>query len=172
MSERYNYLRPWLNSQAQPSDVRLNELMSANKDKKGCLKDKAGNADPWLELHNLGPGPVTTENFYLTDDPANPTKWRIPTVTLADGDSIVLWLDGEPRQGRTHANFKLNKKGGQLFLYAGETQIDTVTYPELDSDESYIRLGSYGNQWSVSSQPTPGRENWVGENTTVSHLRP
>jgi hypothetical protein len=47
--ERYAYLRPLLNSYAQPSDVRLNELVTVNS---GSNRDEAGDADPWVELHN------------------------------------------------------------------------------------------------------------------------
>jgi uncharacterized protein (TIGR03437 family) len=154
--ERYNYLRPWLNSQAQPSDVRLNELVAVNR---GGYTDAAGDADPWVELHNLGPGPVATNTFYLTDDAANPTKWQLPAKTLADGEFLVLWLDGETDEGDTHANFKPAAAGGKLFLFNSQTQLDTVTYPTLSSGQTYVRLGHYGSSWATSFQPTPALAN-------------
>ena len=36
--------------------MRLNELMVVNT---STLADGAGESDPWLEIHNLGPGPVS-----------------------------------------------------------------------------------------------------------------
>jgi uncharacterized protein (TIGR03437 family) len=150
--ERYNYLRPWLNGQAQASDVRLNELVVVNA---GGYKDNAGDADPWVELHNLGPGPVMTNTFYLTDDAANPTKWQLPARTLADGEFLILWLDGETDEGDTHANFRPAAAGGRLYLFNSQTQLDTVTYPTLQSGQAYARLGHYGSDWAATFQPTP-----------------
>jgi uncharacterized protein (TIGR03437 family) len=162
--ERYNYLRPWLNSQAQPADVRLNEIVAVNT---GGYKDDAGDADPWVEVHNLGPGPVTLNNFYLTDDQANPTKWQLPARTLADGEFLILWLDGETGEGDTHANFKLQTTGGKLYLSSGQTALDDVTYPALTGGQSYVRLGSYGGQWATTFQPTPAVANpAAGASTT------
>ncbi len=158
--ERYNYLRPFLNTQALTSDVRLNEVVAVNN---GGYKDAAGDADPWLELHNLGPGPVTTTGFYLTDDQAMPTKWAMPTKTLADGEFLVLWLDGEPAEGDTHASFNPATTGGKLYLYQSAngttTQLDTATYPTLPIGQSYIRLQDYGDKWTVTAKTTPAAVN-------------
>jgi spore coat protein CotH len=150
--ERVNYLRPLLNSNARPSDVRLNEVA-------------AGEADPWIELYNLGPGPVTTTGFYLTDDPANPTKWAIPTRTLADGDFLVLLLDGKTAEGETHASFRASASGGKLYLYSSaagmESPIDTVEYTAVNAGQSYSRVGYYGSNWSLTSTQTSAAANSI-----------
>jgi uncharacterized protein (TIGR03437 family) len=161
--ERHNYLRNWLNSQAQPSDVRLNEIVAANN---GAYKDEAGDADPWVELHNLGPGPVTLNNFYLTDDAANPAKWQLPARTLVDGEFLIIWLDGEPGEGDTHASFRPQAAGGKLHLFSAQTQIDDVSYPALASSQSYIRLGHYGERWATTFQPTPAVPNPAAGSST------
>lgn len=164
--ERYNYLRNYLNTQAQPSDVRLNEVVAVNN---GIYKDGAGDTDPWVEIHNLGPGPVTLTNFYLTDDQTNPTKWQLPAKTLDDGEYLILWLDGETSEGDTHANFRTAVSGGKLFLYSGQTALDTVTYPATTSGLTYVRLGAYGSQWATSFQPTPAVNNpGAGASSTQS----
>lgn len=75
VTERVNYLRPILQSSARSSDVRLNELMTVNT---STLADGAGDYDPWIELHNLGPGQVGLTGFYLTDDDGNQRKWALP----------------------------------------------------------------------------------------------
>lgn len=154
--ERATYLRQWLDTQAQASDVRLNEIVAVNN---GVYKDGAGDSDPWVEIYNPGPGTVTLNNFTLSDDAATPNKWTLPTKTLKDGEYLILWLDNEPSEGETHANFRLNSAGGKLFLFANGTQTDTITYPALTSGQNYIRLREYGATWARSFQVTPGITN-------------
>jgi uncharacterized protein (TIGR03437 family) len=162
--ERYNYLRNYLNNQSQPADVRLNEVVAVNN---GAYKDNAGDADPWVEIYNVGPGPVTTNNFYLTDDQSNPTKWQLPVKTLADGEFLVLWLDGETAEGDTHVSFKLQPGGGKLYLYAAQTGIDTVTYPAAVAGQTYVRQGDYGARWAALFEATPGAANPAATPETV-----
>lgn len=158
--ERYNYLRPWLDSQAAASDLRLNEVMSINQ---GEIVDEAGDADPWVEIHNLGPGTLDLSGYYLSDDPANPTKWALPSKKLADGEYLLLWLDEETGEGSTHAPFRPQAGGGTLILSTGQpgsnTVIDTVAYPSWTVGEAYIRRGAWGANWTSSNQPTPAAAN-------------
>ncbi len=160
VSGRYDYLRPILDTYALPSDVRLNEAMTVND---GVVLDPAGEADPWLELHNLGPGPVATTGLYLTDDTADPTKWVLPTATMEDGSFLLVWLDGEPGEGSDHATFGLQAGGGSLFLYSTSSGtpelVDSVTYPALAYGRVWIRLGQIGSRWDLSDQPTPWAAN-------------
>jgi uncharacterized protein (TIGR03437 family) len=139
--ERYNYLRPALHAYAQPSDVRLNEVMTSG-------------SNPWVELHNLGPGPVSLSGFYLTDDAANPTKLTLPAQTLADGEFLVVSLG---------ASFRPSEAGGTLYLYSTgsgtQTPIDRVTYPRLTTGQSWIRIGNSGSQWLLTTEPTAGAAN-------------
>jgi hypothetical protein len=163
VSGRYSYLRPILDTYAQPSDIRLNEVLAVSN---GATLDGAGDADPWVELRNLGPGTETLSSFYLTDDQSNPTKWALPARTLADGAFLVLWLDGETGEGDTHASFRPAASGGSLHLYAGvggvTTLIDSVTYPALAAGRSLARLGEYsGATWAVTTKATGGAANEV-----------
>ncbi|MBS1824278.1 MAG: CotH kinase family protein [Acidobacteria bacterium] len=157
---RRAYLRPWLDTQAQPSDVRLNEIVSANP---GTMTDEAGDADPWVEIYNQGPGPVNLSGLYLSDNSAVPTKWALPARTLADGEMLVIWLDGETNEGAAHANFRLSPSSGGLFLYnsasGAQTLLDGVQYPELAAGRSYIRLGNSGARWASTNLLTPAKEN-------------
>jgi hypothetical protein len=158
--DRYSYLRNYLNGQAQPVDVRLNELV-VNHD--GQHKDEAGDADPWVEIHNVGPGPVSLSGFYLSDDPANPTKWALPSITLADGQFLVVWLDGETSEGTSHANFRVPSTGGKLYLFStafdARSALDTLTVADTSAGQSQVRLGLYGTRWEVTSTPTPNADN-------------
>lgn len=160
VSGRYAYLRALLDTYALPTDVRLNEVVVANA---GSPKDGAGDADPWLEIHNLGPGTVSLGSFYLSDGAANPKKWALPSRSLADGAFLVVWLDGETTEGADHASFLPSAAGGTLVLssYSGTTQtvVDTVSYPALGSGQSYARQGNAGTSWKTSASPSAGAAN-------------
>lgn len=140
--ERYNYLRPVLDGYAQPADVRLNEILTVNA---------AG--DAWLEILNLGPGTVNLGGFYLTDDAGAPTKWALPSRSLADGEFLILAPD----------SIGLRAAGGKLLLYTSTggtaTLIDSVEHPALSSGRSYIRLGPWGSNWAQTNLPSPGEAN-------------
>jgi spore coat protein CotH len=165
--QRHAYLRAYLNGQAQPGDIRLNELVTQNNSE---FKDEAGDADPWIELHNLGPGPMALSGYYLTDDPANPTKWQVPARTLADGEYLLIWLDGETSEGEAHASFRA-PASGKLYLFAtavsSQTPIDTVTYSAVAAGQSFARQGDYyGDEWLAVQEPTPGKANKTAAATT------
>lgn len=164
---RVAYLRPVLDSCALPTDLRLNEVALS-----GTLTDGSGDAGPWLEIHNLGPGTVTTSGMFLSDDPATPRKWALPVRTIADGGFLVVWLDGEPSEGDDHATFRLQAAGGNLSLCTETTESsssssDSVEVPALAAGRSLIRLGSSGSQWEQTASQTPGATNPTSGVTTI-----
>ena len=160
VNARYAYLRSALDALALPTDVRLNEVVASNA---GSPVDGAGDADPWVEVHNLGPGPVSLAGFWLSDDAANPKKWALPSQTLADGAFLVVWLDGETNEGSDHASFRASAAGGTLLLssYTGSTQtlVDSVGYPALAAGQGFARQGLSGSSWSTTFRPTAGAAN-------------
>lgn len=164
--ERAAYLKPLLQAMASQADVRLNEVVTVNS---GAQRDEAGDADAWVEIHNLGPGSVSTSGMYLTDDTANPTKWALPERTLADGEHLVIWLDGETSEGAAHASFK-PAAAGKLALYAtsvsASTPVDSVTYSAMSAGQGYARVGMIGANWSLTSALTPGAANTIKAVTT------
>lgn len=127
--QRVAYLRPYLNNLAQPSDIRINEV---------------GNG--WVELHNLGPGPISTAGLYLSDDNTNRTKWPVPAQTLEDGAYLLLNL--------------AIPASGSLYLSASDIQ-DSVTYANIASGQAYARTGLFGSTWSMTSRPTPNAANAI-----------
>lgn len=143
--ERYNFLRPLLNSYAQPADVRLNEISAAA-------------TEPWVEIYNPGPGPVSLNGFYLSDDASNPSQWALPNRTLEDGAFLVVYLTGDTSKGETYANFRAATTGSLTLSHSG-TVLDSQAYPALAANQSYIRTGSLGPVWEVTTQATPGAEN-------------
>jgi hypothetical protein len=54
------------------AQVRITEFMANNT---RTLADADGDYSDWIEIHNPGTNTVNLENWFLTDDPAEFTKW-------------------------------------------------------------------------------------------------
>ena len=39
--------------------------------------------------------PISLAGYTLTNDPDEPTKWRLPFTTLAPGAFLVVWASGD-----------------------------------------------------------------------------
>jgi hypothetical protein len=135
--------------------VKINEMLLENT---GGLTDEAGEAEPWIELWNrLGDDvELTGWQLELGGDASAPSTWTLPAaLTLARGEVLVLWLDGEPSEGEKHAPFRMPPSGATLLLRnprgesAGERAFDSPGPGQsLTLD---LRTSRYS-----SAPPTPG----------------
>ena len=140
--------------------VRISEIVAENK---YSLKDGYGDAPDWIELRNPGNTAVDLTGWGLSDDPALPMKWVFPATNIAPHGTLVVFASGNTTPvdpaGHLHANFRLEKNGGALFLTAsnGATTVDSLpAYPELDTDLAYGR--DLEGNWTFL-EPTPGAVN-------------
>lgn len=150
----------------------INEVLSTNH---YSYQDAFGQHEDWIELYNKNPYPVTLENYFLTDDLNNLTKFRLKarneSVIPANGYQ-VFFASEERNRGPQHTNFKLSKNES-VFLVAPDsvTIIDEIEIPELDADESY---GSYPNGSQtrvVFAHPTPMANNNLTEVVEIQQLK-
>jgi len=144
------------------STVVINEFMAQNT---GSIQDSHGDNDDWIELYNYGGSAIDVAGYYLSDDPANPTKWRIPAsdpavTTIPAHGFLLVWADQESQQGLLHTNFKLSAGGESISL--SDTQgslLDSVAFGAQEPDVSSGRLPDGADQWQPFSTPTPGKSN-------------
>ncbi len=97
-------------------DPVISELKAAGG---GDLLDEDGEDSDWIEIHNPGDSPVDLDGWSLTDDAAEPVKWRFPAVSLARKGFLVVFASGKDRSdpgSELHASFKLASEGGYLAL--------------------------------------------------------
>jgi hypothetical protein len=63
---------------------------------------------------------------------SNPSKWRLPDVTLNGGFVSLIWTDNDPEQGDYHADFGLDAGGEQIGLFSSVSDyfapIDTFRF--------------------------------------------
>lgn len=121
-----------------PLPVRINEWMADNTGP-GGLPDLADGAfQDWIELFNPNTNTTVDLNgYYLTDNLAQPTKWKFPTNTLVPPLGFLLvWADEDALQNigtnsEPHATFKLSATGEAIALYNLSTVLQsTVTFSQ------------------------------------------
>lgn len=135
--------------------VVINEFMASNST---IATDEAGEYDDWIEIYNAGASPAPIYNYYLSDDPDDPTKWSLPNTILNPHEYMIIWADGDGSQGENHANFKLSKGGEFLGLFDGldnnNAIIDSLTFPEQETDMSYARLPNADGPFVLTDEVT------------------
>ena len=160
---------------AEGPALLINEIMASNS---SSVQDPQGHYDDWIELYNTGAQPVNVGGMCLTNDPAVPTRWRIPVnnpspTTIQPHGYLLIWADADTRNAGLHANFRLDAAGGQLALIDvdGQTLIDGVEFGEQTSNISYGRDPTAGNEWRFFGVPTPGKQNVGAYLGAVADLR-
>ena len=124
-----------------PSPVFITEFMAEDN---RIYPDDNGNWPDWIELYNSSSAAVNLEGWYLTDDPALPTKWRFPSVQLDGFKHLVVFASGEDRvgpNGELHSNFQLDAGGEYLALIKPDGVIAASAfapaYPKQKARASY-----------------------------------
>ncbi len=97
--------------------VKLNEFSASNS----SLADEDGETSDWIEIFNSGSSCVDLENWTISDDLGNSSRWTFPPTTLAPGEYLIIFASGKDRAvsgSELHTNFGLNSSGETLSLYA------------------------------------------------------
>ncbi len=138
--------------------ISINEVLAKNT---VGIRDPAGEYEDWIELHNKNALPVTVGGMYLSDSPANPTRWRIPAgQAIQPGGTLLIWADDDPTQGPLHATFKLSSAGEEVLLYDIDgTLLDRLTFGAQVPDVSTGRLHDGLSHQVSFPDPTPGLPN-------------
>lgn len=167
----------------------LNEVQPINL---SGPEDNTAERDPWIELYNAGPTPLSLDGYILanTFDPAlinqHPSlnTWSFPPGTTIDpGQYIVVWADAEPdgTDGTNlHTTFGLDFNGSVALVrwLGSEPQItDYLAWDAVGADVSYGDLPDGQAIFrSLLHTPTPYSTNyqktppifineWMGRNT-------
>lgn len=138
--------------------IRLNELMSSNS---ATLVDENGLTADWIEVMNVGNSAVNLEGYTLGKTENSANVFVFPNHTLQPGECVIVFADSTLRSeagSDYHAPFRLSSQGGTLMLFGPSgSAIDSVNFPAIVSDSSYVRVDAAS--WDTSSQPTPGLAN-------------
>lgn len=93
-----------------------------------------------FRITNRGTQTVSLGNLFVSDDPADPLRFRLPAINLSPGDSILIHGARNKEQiGSYLCNFSL-KSGETLCLFDGKTFLDTRKIPPMSDSEICIIL--------------------------------
>lgn len=141
----------WLAAQGgNMENIVISEILTDNS----CIA-AGGQICDWVELANLGGEAVVLDGAYLSDDPADPLKWQITSLTLGPGEYAVIPCGAAGSEG---PGFALSKSGCTVILTGRLGNIlSQVDCPALETDHAWA-LGADGT-WSATDLATPGFEN-------------
>lgn len=128
----YSQWLEWIG--VKPMQVVISEVQSANR---SAILNSSGQLCDWVELYNAGTEAAVLDGCYLSDDPQDPMKWRIESLTIAPGEYAVIPCAGQ--EGVTgEANFALSKNGCSLLLSGPVTNVITqLEVPALADDSAW-----------------------------------
>jgi hypothetical protein len=109
------------------------------------IQDIDGDYEDWAEISNPNPEPMNLNGYYLTDDPADLTKWRFPSLTIPAGDEVLVFASGKDRRNpaeQLHTNFRLSGDGEYLALVNPDGR--TIAHEYKPQYPSQIEDQSYG----------------------------
>ena len=72
-------------------DPRIHEFVADNQN---GLADEDGDEVDWVEISNPDPVAQDLTGWYLTDDPAVPTKWQFPATSINGNGYLVVFASG------------------------------------------------------------------------------
>jgi hypothetical protein len=125
--------------------------------------DQNGEDEDWVELYNAGSSTVDLGGYYVSDDPGELKKFKLPSGTgeyvMTPGSFLILWASGTTVLAR-HLNFNLSGDGEQFFLMTpGEVIVDQITFPKQRVDISYGRKTNGGVEIVYFSPSSPNASN-------------
>ncbi len=142
-----------------PASVVISEFMASNDD---TLFDEDGDAEDWLELHNVSGAPFDLTGWHLTDDAANLTKWALPTLILPADGRVVVFASNKDRTGaELHSNFKLSAGGEYLALTDPAAIVVDEFAPEYPAQTTDLAYGRVDDTSMIGflAAATPGAVN-------------
>ena len=138
-----------------PGSLVINEIVSANE---GAAIDEIGEADDYIELANLGPGPAQLARYAIVD--ASGSRADLPELSVPAGGVVVLWADDAPEQGPLHLPFKVSSGGDAIALERDDGSVaDSVAVPRLAPNDAFVRMPSASGELAVCRFASPGRVN-------------
>ncbi len=108
----------------------------------------------WIELYNPSSAAVDIGGYFLTDNPSDLTKFRIPDATTIQGNRFSVF-------DKEYLGFVLSAAGGTIILVSPDasTVVDSFAFGQQYSGMSYGRYPDGSEKWYFLQTPTKGEPN-------------
>lgn len=141
--------------------VVVNEVSAGNT----VSSNEYGKRNDWIELYNTTDQDIDLAGMFLTDDPAEPEKYKITSVSQSEAGIstiipahgyYIIWADHLDPLRQLHASFKLANDDEQsvTLTSADHTWSDRLTYRVHNGDESVGRYPDGGKRIYRMTRPT------------------
>lgn len=140
----------------------INEVLASNTNN---IKDDYFENEDWVEIYNPNNFNVDLSGFYLSNESAYKTKFKIKAINqqgiISAHGFKLIWLDKDTVQGRLHSNFKLSASIDTLFLTLpnGIETVDSLMFKNLGANLSFGREHDADANWIIFNEPTPNATN-------------
>lgn len=150
------------NTDVNQNGIYINEYSPNSTE---TLMDDEGEFVSWVEIYNSTDKEIDLAGFSLTDDKLDKGKWVFPEYKIGPGGYGVVYLSGKDKEYSggvaVHANFKLNGKEEELYLYSKTGHIvDQCQVHELFANLSCGRIADKIDTFAFFARATPGRKNY------------
>ncbi len=126
--------------QAVSQNVKINELMSSNKD---MLFDEDGDSPDWIELYNYGNSPVNLADYYISDSNSDLFKWHLPDVVLQENETFLIFASGKDRRpDRIYWHSVIDK--GDIWKYIIPEEEPPSNWKSIAFDDRQWESGATG----------------------------
>ncbi len=115
----------------------------------------------WIEIYNPTTNTFNLSSVYLSDDDAVLTKWALPSVDVAPGETVVF--DAQSGFNQNGEGFGVNRNGESLYLSYLPDQpgvdrvLDSVSFKAQERGQTWGRVND-GDYWAAMA-PSPGAKN-------------
>ena len=135
----------------KPKTLIINEVMNYNQT---YMPHNGNRYYDWIELYNNSNEDINLNDYYLTTNTDNMTKYQLPKVVLKKGEYYILMASGDPDLTTTkykHANFKISETEA-LYLTKNNKIVDSMFIAGVPQNYS-IGRGEYGIYYYAVATP-------------------
>jgi len=118
--------------------IIINEVVSSNS----IYIDEDGDTPDWIELYNSGFQDVNLENWTISDDLNNLSKWYFPNITIPANDYLMLWASDKDRNQITSSRTLVNQ--GDIFKYLIPSSEPNSNWNDINFNDSNWNDGASG----------------------------
>ncbi len=141
--------------------VVVNEYSCANVN---TLADSYGMQEDWVELYNPSAAPVNLLGYFLSNDPADPYKWRFTGGSVPGNGYLLVFCSGRNEitgGGEIHTSFKLTQTAGESLVFTAPSgvQLTQLTLTPTQRNHSRGRITDGASSWTLFTTPSPGASN-------------